>query len=94
MVPLLAASTAISTVDQLGSGVSALWRQLTASRAARKSDSSGEGSLSAADSFAALLPGGTGHLAVASAGSSKPDSSHSTEVHGRHSTAQRLDRLA
>ena len=94
MVPLLAASTAINTVDQLGSGALALWKQLTGSKGASKADPAGGSSHSSADSFAAMLPRGTGHSATASAGSSVTSASHGGVGYGHHSTAQRLDRLA
>ncbi len=93
MIPLLAATSAIGTIGNLGSEAMDLWKRLTESKAAGKANApSGTGST--ADGFAAMLSEKMGRHAASSTDGTPPGAGHDGPARTHHPAAQRLDRLA
>ena len=94
MIPLLAATSAVSTIGNLGNEAIAIWKQLTEAKAVAKANaSSGTGS-STDGGFASMLSERIGKHAVPSSGSIQPDAGHEGSTRMHHPATQRLDRLA
>ena len=93
MLPLLAATSAIGTIGNLGSEAMDLWKRLTESKAAGKVNApSGTGGT--VDGFATTLSEKMGGHAASSPGGVPSGDGHDGPGRTRHPAAQRLDRLA